>query len=119
MDDRLSYFEHPSLPVPYHCERNWALHTDTLYSHLFPHALREPRLHRRMATNEKLKRLLDSIPQERRGALDRTVEDGPILAAVAHTLPDWPKAANYFSGIKKPDVEAIKHDYQLSLEQQK
>ena len=73
-----------------------------------------------MAANlPTLQQLLDAVPQDRRQALERKVEDRRIVARVSRSIPEWPVAANHFPGVDKPDVEAIRHDHQLSLDLQK
>jgi hypothetical protein len=62
--------------------------------------------------------LLDAVPEKNRASLNKKVEDRAIIAKVAHTIPEWAVAANFFPGVKKPDVDAIKHD-NSSLNEQK
>lgn len=72
-----------------------------------------------MATNQTLELLLKTVPAEKQQCLDKKVEDRRILARVASNITDWPIAANFFAEVTKSDVEAIKHDNLLSLQQQK
>ena len=72
-----------------------------------------------MATNQTLELLLMTVPAEKQQCLDKKVEDRRIVARVASCITDWPIAANFFPGVKKFDVESIKHDNMSSLQQQK
>lgn len=72
-----------------------------------------------MSSPSTLKEFLDTVPPNNRHSLDKYVADRTILARIAYTIPNWPVAANHFPGIHSPDLEAIKHDNLLSLEQQK
>lgn len=72
-----------------------------------------------MASPPTLEDLLHLIPEDSRRRLDEKIEDRASIARIAKTIPDWPVAAGHFSGIKRHDVEAIRHDHVLSLDLQK
>ena len=66
-----------------------------------------------------LESLLALIPEENRHLLDHKMDDRPKLATIANSIQDWPTVAQYLPGIRPNDIEAIKYDNLLSLNQQK